>query len=101
MPAGEFDAGLRFPVPFAGEVIAGVVIVGTAAEVVTLQAAVVVPAFTVIVYAVESEAPTSPWNCKVAPTGADTVVPLVGTVTYAPELIETLTFVRVLGLPTV
>jgi hypothetical protein len=49
MPTGVFKPGSRFPVPFAGEVIAGVVIVGTAAEVVTLQAAVVVPAFTVMV----------------------------------------------------
>jgi hypothetical protein len=49
MPAGVFKPGSRFPAPFAGEVIAGVVIVGDDAAVVTLQAAVVVPAFTVIV----------------------------------------------------
>jgi len=49
MPAGEFDAGLRLVVLFAGEVIAGVVMVGVAADVVTLHVAVVVPAFTVMV----------------------------------------------------
>jgi hypothetical protein len=48
-PGGRFSAGLILVVPFAGEIIDGVVIVGTAAEVVTLQAAVVVPAFTVMV----------------------------------------------------
>jgi hypothetical protein len=60
MPAGELVAGFRLVVPFAGEEIAGVAIVGIGAAVVAVQVVETPPRDRIAVYPVLLAPPVVP-----------------------------------------
>jgi hypothetical protein len=84
MPAGELSAGLRLTVPFAGEDIAGVAMLGTGAAVVTVQVVVTPPRARIAVYPVVVAPPVVPRIWIVCPGSTGIVVPLAGIAAKAP-----------------